>query len=92
MPRFGHGAFLLCLENLYKKVDTATLIQMDVCRFYVDIMTGGSLLSIRTATSPVIDWSVRSSSRRGMGCGKRGGVVILARYEFLFIRVHDNLV
>ena len=20
MPRFGHGAFLLCLENLYKKV------------------------------------------------------------------------
>jgi hypothetical protein len=24
MPRFGHGAFLLCLENLYKKVSNLT--------------------------------------------------------------------
>jgi HAD superfamily hydrolase (TIGR01456 family) len=26
MPRFGHGAFLLCLENLYKKVTDRELI------------------------------------------------------------------
>lgn len=26
MPRFGHGAFLLCLENLYKKVTNQELV------------------------------------------------------------------
>ena len=26
MPRFGHGAFLLCLENLYKKVTNYELV------------------------------------------------------------------
>ena len=26
MPRFGHGAFLLCLENLYKKVTGRDMI------------------------------------------------------------------
>jgi HAD superfamily hydrolase (TIGR01456 family) len=26
MPRFGHGAFLLCLENLYKKVTSRELV------------------------------------------------------------------
>ena len=26
MPRFGHGAFLLCLENLYKKVTGRDLV------------------------------------------------------------------
>ncbi|XP_046405551.1 haloacid dehalogenase-like hydrolase domain-containing 5 isoform X4 [Ischnura elegans] len=26
MPRFGHGAFLLCLENLYKKITNRDLI------------------------------------------------------------------
>ena len=26
MPRFGHGAFLLCLEELYKKVTGMSLI------------------------------------------------------------------
>ncbi len=26
MPRFGHGAFLLCLENLYKKVTDQELV------------------------------------------------------------------
>ena len=26
LPRFGHGAFLLCLENLYKKVTGRDLV------------------------------------------------------------------
>ena len=26
MPRLGHGAFLLCLENLYKKVTGMDMI------------------------------------------------------------------
>ena len=26
MPRFGHGAFLLCLENLYKKITGKDLV------------------------------------------------------------------
>jgi ribonucleotide monophosphatase NagD (HAD superfamily) len=26
MPRFGHGAFLLCLENLYKKITGNDLV------------------------------------------------------------------
>ena len=26
MPRFGHGAFLLCLENLFKKVTGRDLV------------------------------------------------------------------
>ena len=26
MPRFGHGAFLLCLENLYKKITNQELV------------------------------------------------------------------
>ena len=38
----------------------------------------------------LINWSVRSSSRRG-GDGVKGGVVILASCEYYFIRVHENL-
>jgi hypothetical protein len=29
MPRFGHGAFLLCLENLYKKASKLTYLVKD---------------------------------------------------------------
>ena len=35
------------------------------CRIYVDIMTEEKLSSIQVAISPVIYWSVRSTSRRG---------------------------
>ena len=43
------------------------------------------------AISPVIYWSFRLSSRRG-GDGVKGIIVILARYEFHFIRELENLV
>ena len=36
-------------------------------------------------------WSVRSSSRRGIGGGGKA-IVILASCEYYFIRVHENLV
>ena len=57
---------------------------------YVDILTGGNLSSIYVANMDLINWSVRSSSRRG-GDGVKVGVVILASFEFYFSRVNENL-
>ena len=60
----------------------------------MDIMTGEKMSSIYVANMEIIYWSVRSSSWRG-GYGVIGvesGIVVLACYEFHFIRVLGNLV
>ena len=56
----------------------------------MDILTRVNLSSIYVANMDLINWSVRSSSRRG-GDGVKGGVVILASFEFYFSRVNENL-
>ena len=59
----------------------------------MNITAGGKLSSIDVAISLVIYWSVRLSNRRN-GTGKMGvgGIVILDRFKFHFIKEHDNLV
>ena len=53
----------------------------------MDIIAGGKLSSIDVAISLVIYWSVRLSNRRN-GTGKMGvgGIVILDRFKFHFIK------
>ena len=57
-------------------------------------MTREELSSIWVAISHIIYWLVHYSSRKEGDRVKRmdGGVVILARYMFHFIRVYDTLI
>ena len=64
---------------------------MDV-KTYMDIKTWENSRQIRFS-APIIYWSVPLSSTTG-GDGVKevdGGIVILDRYKFHFIRVQDNL-
>ena len=79
--RRGHCAVYnnrLCTKNGY--------------RLYLNIYTWENLLSIYVADLDLIDWSVRSYSRRG-GIGVKG---LYWRYSYLsqlwvsFIRLHEN--
>ena len=65
---------------------------MDVCRIYVDIMTGVNLSSIYVANMDNTYWLDFLSVGWGKGGRWRGSLFILASYKFHFHRVHDNLV
>ena len=57
----------------------------------MDILTGKNL-SISVGSIDLIHWSVCSSSRRDGVKGWMEYKVIIASYEYHFIRVHENLV